>query len=271
MRRILADPPLSPLCAARGRSRLPAPDRHLRGAARAALGLHARRRRSTRSPPSASPACASSSTGATSRPSPDSKTKPAGLRRERPRRLSRGQVGQPRRAGRRGARSAACPCTLTLTGPGAEVGDARQARQRLLSGRRRSSARSRPRSGAATATRVDTWSIWNEPNQPQFLSRSTRPASRTRRSSTASSTRRPTRACARRRPTRTTRSCSARPRRAATRTSSTRSSSCAGCCAWTPSTARRSPAGELPADGYAHHAYTTARRPALGAAERPTT
>ena len=65
---------------------------------------------------SASRACASSSTGATSRRSPSSKTKPA-LRRERPGRVPRRQVGQPRRADRGRPRSAASSVTLTLTGP----------------------------------------------------------------------------------------------------------------------------------------------------------
>ena len=54
---------------------------------------------------------------------------------------------------------------------------------------------------------VSTWSIWNEPNQPQFLKPQYKQRqARRRRSSTASSTRRPTPACARRRPTPTTRS-----------------------------------------------------------------
>ena len=54
---------------------------------------------------------------------------------------------------------------------------------------------------------VSTWSIWNEPNQPQFLKPQYKQRqAATRRSSTASSTRRPTPGCARRRPTPTTRS-----------------------------------------------------------------
>ena len=53
--------------------------------------------------------------------------------------------------------------------PGAQVGD--QEQEELSStGRARScSASSSPRSRAATATQVAMWSVWNEPNQPQFL------------------------------------------------------------------------------------------------------
>ena len=59
--------------------------------------------------------------------------------------------------------------TLTLTGPVPALGDARPRRTTSPILTRRSSARSRPRSGRRYGDRGDTWSIWNEPNQPQFL------------------------------------------------------------------------------------------------------
>ena len=106
--------------------------------------------------------------------------------------------------------------------------------------------------GRRYGDQVRTWTIWNEPNQPQFLlPQFAAAASPPRRDSTASSF--APRARPARPATAPTRSCSARPRRAAPRTSSRRSPS-----------ARRSAStqykrkGKRPdADGYAHHAYTT--------------
>ena len=167
MRRLL---PILPLIAAlawpRAGARLAAPDRDVRGAARAALGLHARGHarpdhRLRRHPRPPARLLARLRARSRQQDAPE-------LRRERPERLSRRQVGQPRRADRRrqGARRRG---HADAHRPGAALGDARQEGQPLLSGpegvRR---VRDRDRA-AATATRSSTWSIWNEPNQPQFL------------------------------------------------------------------------------------------------------
>ena len=105
--------------------------------------------------------------------------------------------------------------------------------------------------------RVDLWSIWNEPNHPDFLGpqyrrgrphtpRALPPALPAGRGGDPR----------RRRGQRATSCCSARRPRSATRTSSPRWASCAGRCASTRTTRKRQGCSRLRIDGYAHHAYT---------------
>ncbi|MTD43988.1 cellulase family glycosylhydrolase [Conexibacter sp. W3-3-2] len=113
--------------------------------------------------------------------------------------------------------------------------------------------------GAKFRDDVDIWSIWNEPNQPQFLAPQFvggKPQSpKLYRSLYLAAQRGPAR-----RATARTRSSRPRPRRAATRGSSRRSRSCAGSSASTRSTARRRAAGRsTPTAG-----RTTPTRPAVG-------
>ena len=116
----------------------------------------------------------------------------------------------------RARRRAAGRCCMTISGPGAEVGDAGQARQPHAARARRRSPPSPPPSGASTATRSTRGRSGTSPTSRSSCARSTRAAARRpRRGSTASSTSPACAGCAR--PARaTTRSCSARPRRAAT-------------------------------------------------------
>ena len=102
---------------------------------------------------------------ATSRPTRQSRTKPA-FDATDPRDL---RLGRPRRADRRGAGARhrrCCSPSPARSRAGRPRARKRQPHRPEPEGVRR---RSRPRSAAATATEVDTWSIWNEPNQPQFL------------------------------------------------------------------------------------------------------
>ena len=132
MRRLL---PILPLhrrpAVARAGARITAPDRDLRGTARAALGLHARgharpdqRLRRNPDPPAR--------LLARLRARPRQQDAPQ-LRRVGSERLSRRQVGQPRRAGR-GRQGARHRGHADAHRPGAALGDARQEGQPLLSG-----------------------------------------------------------------------------------------------------------------------------------------
>ena len=177
----------------------------LRGAARAARRLDARRDARRDHGASASPTSASSSTGATSRPRRTRKTQARGFDAADPAaypadtwdRLD-GLVAAARRAASRSAHAHR---------PGAEVGDQEQARTTSPSRPEGVPGRSRPRSAAATATASSMWSIWNEPNQPQFLHAAVRArASRTRRALPQALPGGLRAACARRRPTAATRS-----------------------------------------------------------------
>ena len=131
-------------------------------------------------------------------------------------------------ARRRGARDQGAPQPHRA---GAALGD---------QGRKDNVTRPSPKEFQAWATavgrrygdQVATWSIWNEPNQPQFLMPQYRNGQALlARPLPAALPGRRARAARRRRPTAATRSCSARPRRAATRRSSSRSTSSGGCCA----------------------------------------
>ena len=110
--------------------------------------------------------------------------------------------------------------------------------------------------------RVDLWSIWNEPNHPEFLKPqySRRPAGLAEDLPRAVSRRASGRSTASG-AARATRCCSARPRRSATRTSSRRWCSCARPRAWTRATTKARSCAKLRLDGYAHHAYTRKQGP----------
>ena len=184
------------------RRRVLAPDRHLRGAARAALGLDAQRH---------------------ARPDPVLRRHPRPparlLARLRARRRTQDQARRLRRAPTRppiradkwdnldGLVAAATARGIARHADahraGAAVGDA--ATRRTTSpypdpaGVRRVRDRDRPPLRRQRSTRGRSGT---SPTSRSSSSRSSSPARRTRRSSTASSTRRPTRASARRRPTR---------------------------------------------------------------------
>ena len=168
---------------------------------------------------SASTACACSSTGRASRRDPKSKTQ------------ARASTPPTRRlpGRRRGTRSTACSppprraassVQLTLTGPVPKWATREQEATTSPSRARRSSARSRPRSGAATATASSCGRSGTSPTTRSSSSRS----SCTKQAEVAAHLpqalpRRPARPRARP-ATAATRCCSARPRRAAPRASS---------------------------------------------------
>ena len=189
----------------------------------------ARQHAARRSATSASTASACSSTGSDYAPAPTPRR--ARLRRDGPRRLSGGHMGAPRRAVRRRRRRAASTVQLTLTGPGAALGDQAQARPRDapepegvpgLRHRRRPPLR-RPRRRVVDLERAQP------PAVPAPAVRAE--ARRRRRASTASSSSRGAARPARVGQRRATRCCSARPRRAERRASSRRWRSCAARCA----------------------------------------
>ena len=195
----------------------------------------------------------------------------AGLRRERPGRVPGRPVGQPGRARRRRRERAASTVTLTLTGPVPRWAT-RDKRDDLSYPDARSSARSPPRSAAATATRVSIV-VDLERAQPAAVPQAAVPqrAGRTRRSSTASSTGPRTPGCARRPPTRddTILIGETSPRGNANVVhplAFLRGMLCLD-SKWRKSKS----CGALEADGYAHHAYTTSAGPALQARRTATT
>ncbi len=197
------DPPSRHVVLACRRVRVAPPDRHLRGAARAALGVIARgdarpdhRLRRHPRPPARVLARLRAGPGFQDQ---------AELRRVRPQRLSGGQVGQPRRPdrGRQGQGRAG---HADAHRPGPEVGDQEQEGQphgpgpegvRRVRDRDRAPLRRR-REHLVDLERAQPAAV------PQAAVQERQAGSR--RSSTASSTRPPTRACARRRRTRATRS-----------------------------------------------------------------
>ena len=142
------DPPPRRVVLACRRVRVAPPDRHLRGAARAAVGVLARgdarpdhRLRRHPRPPARVLARLRAGPGLQDQ---------AELRRVRPQRLSGGQVGQPRRAdrGRQGQGRAG---HADAHRPGPEVGDQEQEGQPHGPGPEGVRRSSRPRSAAATA------------------------------------------------------------------------------------------------------------------------
>ena len=178
-------------------------------------------------------------------PEPDSKTRP-NFDASDPERVSGGQVGQPRRADRRrqGARH---PVTLTLTGPVPHWAT-RDKKDNLTYPDPKEFGAFATAMGRRYGDAVSTWSVWNEPNQPHSSSRSTRRQAVLAEAlpqALPGGVRRPALdAGQRRRHDPDRRDLAARQRA----TSSARSRSCAGCSAWTPSTARpKSACGELDA------------------------
>ena len=155
--------------AAGGGHRLAAPGDDLRGAARAARRRHARRDARRDPAASASTASASCSPGRL-RAAPDRPQRSRAGSTRRPRRPTArpwARAGPPDRR-RRGPRH---PRAAHAHRTGAAVGDRDegQAGDRRRPDPRRVPALRHRRRRAATAPSVDTWSIWNEPNQPQFL------------------------------------------------------------------------------------------------------
>ena len=158
------------------------------------------------------------------------------------------------RPARRSTHAARIRSQLTLTGrcrsgrPSASAGTSTIPARKLFGRWARAVA---PRYG----DRVDLWSIWNEPNHPEFLG----PQYKHDKPHTPKLYRKlyaaGERAIHRARATSATRCCSARPRRSATRTSSRRSLP-ARRAVPEPSDYKAKGVQELRIDGYAHHAYT---------------
>ena len=151
--------------------------------------------------------------------------------------------------------------------PGPALGHARPSATTSRARARRSSRTSSPPSAAATATASRVWSIWNEPNHPQFL----RPQYRKGRRSLPrhlprALPRRPARACAPR-ATAPTRCCSARPRRAAPPRVVAPLAFLRGALCLDRSYAQGRTCERVDAGGFAHHAYTTRAGPRFRPAE----
>ena len=90
----------------------------------------------------------------------------AEVRRDRSRRATTGAPTTRSSTRHQGARLAAAADRL---GPGAAVGHQRRTRHASRARARPSSRSSCTPSATHYGAKVDTWSIWNEPNQPQFL------------------------------------------------------------------------------------------------------
>ena len=126
---------------------------------------------------------------------------------------------------------------LTLTGPVPKWATKRKQRPASPTRARKLFGRWARAVATRYGDRVDLWSIWNEPNHPDFLGPQYKRRPAAHAEALPQALRRRRGRDPRRRPaTRATRCCSARPRRSATRTSSRRSASCAGRCAWTRTT-----------------------------------